>query len=234
MDSLPINVTDLIIIIVIVISGLFSFLRGLVHEVLAVGSWVGATFVTLYSFPYATELASQIISVKLIAEWTAGVVTFIVALVVFSLITRLLARQVQQSGLGPLDRTLGLLFGFVRGAVLVCLAWMVLALFIPREDWPESVQEAKTLPLVAAGSSVLLSLAPADLAVRTQETLDLVKDRAGQVEDLNKAFDDLNSALPKNGATGQEPEYNNDMRGALQRAIEDLSDESEADGATDQ
>ncbi|MEQ9608473.1 MAG: CvpA family protein, partial [Kiloniellaceae bacterium] len=51
MDSLPINLADLIVIIVLVVSGIFAFVRGFVHEVLAVASWVGAAFVTLYAFP---------------------------------------------------------------------------------------------------------------------------------------------------------------------------------------
>src|SRR3546814_1784911 len=51
MDSLPINLADLIVIVVLLVSGVFAFVRGFVHEVLAIASWVGAAFVTLYAYP---------------------------------------------------------------------------------------------------------------------------------------------------------------------------------------
>ncbi len=230
MENLPINIVDLVIVVVVVISGLWGFWRGFVHEALTVGSWIGAIFATLYAFPYATELASRFIPVDLIAQITAGVVTFIVVLAVLSLITRFLAGHVKQSGLGPLDRTLGLLFGFLRGAVVICLLWIGYNQAIPPEDWPNEVNEAKAIPLVTQGSVMLLALAPADLAEKGYKALRQIQNRADQLDDAHKAFQKLNSPLPKNGATAEEPEYNNEMRGALQRAIEDFSNDSESNG----
>ena len=52
MEAPPINVTDVVIALVILISGLFALFRGFVHELLAVVSWVGAGVATLYGFPY--------------------------------------------------------------------------------------------------------------------------------------------------------------------------------------
>ena len=230
MENLPLNIVDLIIVVVVVISGLWGFWRGLVHEALTVGSWIGAIFATLYAFPYATALASRVIPVDLIAQITAGVVTFIAVLVVLSLVTRFLARHVKESSLGPLDRTLGLLFGFLRGAVVICLIWIGYVSYFPPEDWPQEVVEAKALPLVHKGSEMLLTLAPDHLAKQSRETLRQIHSRLNQLDDAQKAFQLLNSPLPKNGATAQEPEYNNEMRGALQRAIEDFSNNNESNG----
>ena len=42
MEAPPINVTDVVIALVILSSGLFAFFRGFVHELLAVVSWIGA------------------------------------------------------------------------------------------------------------------------------------------------------------------------------------------------
>ncbi len=47
METPPINLTDVAVVVVIVISGLLAFFRGLVHEVLAVISWIGAAMATL-------------------------------------------------------------------------------------------------------------------------------------------------------------------------------------------
>ena len=42
MENLPVNPTDLVVIVVILLSAIFAFVRGFVHEVLAVGAWLGA------------------------------------------------------------------------------------------------------------------------------------------------------------------------------------------------
>ncbi len=57
-------------------------------------------------------------------------------LIVLSIITHLIARRVRRSHLGALDRSLGMVFGLLRGAILVCVAWLALAWTVPRDDYP--------------------------------------------------------------------------------------------------
>src|SRR3546814_12264204 len=116
MDSLPINLADLIVIVVLLVSGVFAFVRGFVHEVLAIASWVGAAFVTLYAYPLVQPWVLGVIAVEFIASLLTGVGLFLLTLVLFSVLTRILSNRIQQSSLRALDRSLGLLFGFVRGA----------------------------------------------------------------------------------------------------------------------
>ena len=142
MDSLPINVTDLAIIAVVVISGLLAFVRGFVHEVLAVGAWVGAAIVTVFFLPVVLPYARDLISIQIAADIAGGAAIFIFVLIVLSIFTHWLARRVRESSLGALDRSLGLLFGFLRGAILVCLAWIGLVTLLPRDQHPDWIQEA--------------------------------------------------------------------------------------------
>ena len=78
MDSLPINLTDIIVLTVIVLSAAFAFVRGFVHEMLAIGSWAGAALATLYGFPYAQPIARQYIPSPLIADMVAGIAIIVV------------------------------------------------------------------------------------------------------------------------------------------------------------
>ena len=66
--------------------------------------------------------------------------------------TAVIARAVQGSALGGLDRTLGLVFGLARGAVLLAVAYVLVGLAIPVAQWPEPVVEARSLPLVHKGA----------------------------------------------------------------------------------
>ncbi len=57
------------------------------------------------------------------------------------------------SPIGGLDRTLGLVFGLVRGAALVVLAYIIAGMVVQVDRWPDAVLQARSLPLVYQGAS---------------------------------------------------------------------------------
>ena len=185
MDGLPINILDLAIIAVIVVSGIFALVRGFVHELLAIGAWIGAAVVTVFALPHLLPYARQLIAVQIIADIVAGVAIFLFVLIAFSIITHWLARRVRESSLGALDRSLGLLFGLARGAVIVCIAWIALIMVMPRQDHPPWIAEARSLPLVERGADMLLALLPPDLKPT------LAEPQKSEGEEPNANFDHL-------------------------------------------
>ena len=234
MDSLPINLADLIVIIVLVVSGIFAFVRGFVHEVLAVGSWVGAAFVTLYAFPHVQPLVLSVIAVEFIASLVTGVGLFLVTLVVFSILTRILSNRIQQSSLGALDRSLGLLFGFARGAVIVVLAWLALDYMVTEEDRPAWLQDARARPLVERGAGLLLALVPEDLLERGDQAAEDARRRAEEMRRAEQTYQQLVSPLRKADADEEQPAYNEGMRDEIDKAIEGLISDEPASGETKQ
>lgn len=183
MDGLPVNVTDLAIFAILVISGLLAFARGFLREVLSVGAWVGAAVATIYGFPLAKPFVLTYIRDELLANVVTGVVIFIVALGLLSTLSHLLSRNVRSSALGALDRSLGLLFGLVRGAVLVCGAWLLYALFVAPQDMPDWITEARSRPLVEAGGRLILDMLPRGAVERGSQAID---DFGQQVEEKAK------------------------------------------------
>jgi len=234
LDSLPINLADLIVIIVLVVSGIFAFVRGFVHEVLAVASWVGAAFVTLYAYPLVQPWVLGIITVEFIASLLTGVGLFLVTLVIFSVITRILSNRIQQSSLGALDRSLGLLFGFVRGAVLVALAWLALGYIVAEDDRPGWIMEARTRPLVERGATMLLALVPEHMLERGDQAAEEARRQAEEVRRAEQTYQQLVSPLRKADAPEGQPAYNEGMRDEIEKAIEGLMSDQTAPGETKQ
>lgn len=224
MDSLPINVTDLVVIVILLLSGILAFMRGLVHETLSIGAWVGAAVVTLYLFPLAQPIARDYIAIELAADVIAGVAIFLIALILFSIISRALSRQVQESSLGALDRTLGLLFGFVRGAVIVCVAWLVLVWLLPPEERPAWITEAKSRPLIERGAAILQALVPEEIRLRGKEAAERAKDSTENAIETEESLRELISPQPqpeaKDDADSTREGYNPDQRDEMQRLIE--------------
>lgn len=214
MDSLPVNITDLVIIVVILVSGIFAFIRGFVHEVLAVGSWLGAALVTLFGFPFAQPFTRQFIAIPLVADIATGVTIFLVVLILLSIVTHWLAGKVQKSSLGALDRSLGLLFGLARGVILVCLGWIFLVYVMPREDHPQWITQARSLPLVEEGAAQLFALVPESLRPAGLELLP-PDDQAG-----GRSFEELISPARKEPSQRQASGYKDGDRKELQHLFE--------------
>jgi membrane protein required for colicin V production len=82
----------------------------------------------------------------------AFVAIFVVALIVLMLIAHGIGRLVRRSALGGLDRTLGLVFGLVRGAALIILAYIFVGLVKPVDQWPEEVLQARSIDIVYDGA----------------------------------------------------------------------------------
>jgi len=232
MDSLPINLADLIVIVVLLVSGVFAFVRGFVHEVLAVASWVGAAFVTLYAYPLVQPWVLGVIAVEFIASLLTGVGLFLVALVLFSVLTRILSNRIQHSSLGALDRSLGLLFGFLRGAVIVVLVWLALGYMVTEGDRPAWIQEARSRPLVERGAGLLLTLVPPELLESGDQAAEDARRRAEELRRAEQTYQELVSPLRKAGAEEEQPAYNEGMRDEIEKAIEGLISDEPAPGET--
>ncbi|MBN8925851.1 MAG: hypothetical protein BGO51_08960 [Rhodospirillales bacterium 69-11] len=136
---------DLAVLGVLAISALLAFMRGLVREVLGVGAWVGAVAAAIWMLPTARVYASRWITEPIWIDPAAFVSVFLVTLIVLFLIAHVIGGTVRRSALGGVDRTLGLVFGLVRGAALVIVAYIIGTLMLPPEQWPEPVREARAL-----------------------------------------------------------------------------------------
>ncbi|MAL79957.1 MAG: hypothetical protein CMN55_12730 [Sneathiella sp.] len=188
MENLPIQGADIVFLVILLISALFGFLRGFVKEVLSVAGWVGAIFLGLYLFPIAQPLARQFILNMLIADILTGAVIFILSLVILSYISHAISEKVRASSLGALDRSLGIFFGIARGLVLLGIGWLIFVQFIPEEDRPQWILQAKMLPVIEASGEFVARLLPPDM----QENLNISKESDKATMDrLKEKYDGL-------------------------------------------
>jgi membrane protein required for colicin V production len=143
---------DAVVLLILAGSALFAFLRGFVREALGLCAWVGAVYFAVFYAPAARPEALRLTGNPEFADPAAFAAVFLIALIVFSVIAGLLARLVRSTGLGALDRTIGLLYGLIRGAALVSLAYIAAGLLVAVSQWPGAVLQARSLPLAYAGA----------------------------------------------------------------------------------
>ncbi len=163
MDVAGFNVIDLIVVAVILLSGIFALARGFVKEIMSIVSWVGAVFATLHGYNAANAFVRQFIDSPMIAMAIAGGGLFLVTLFTLSFVSGLVANRVRGSVVGSVDRSLGFVFGLVRGFVLVSIAYLALSWALPPEEQPKWVRAAKTMPLMERGAALLSAAAPSEM-----------------------------------------------------------------------
>ena len=156
------NWIDLAVIAVIVVSGLLAFLRGFVREALGVGAWAGALFAGWWLFPATQPRFRHWIGNPELADPAAFLSVFVAVLVVLSLVAGGLGGWVRRSAIGGVDRTLGTVFGLLRGAVVVAAAYVGLGMAVKPDQWPEALTQARSVPYAYAGAVWLDGLLPPD------------------------------------------------------------------------
>jgi membrane protein required for colicin V production len=158
---------DGVVLAVLAISAVLAFVRGLVQEVLGVGAWIGAALLALVLRPAVVPLLRGSVEPAWLADALAAGAVFLVVLIILKLFIGAIARRVQNSVLGSTDRALGLVFGAVRGAFLVILAYILGGMVLPATDrWPEAVRDARSLPLVIEGAQWLVAQLPPEYQPR--------------------------------------------------------------------
>jgi membrane protein required for colicin V production len=212
-----IDPVDAGVIGLVLISGLFAFFRGFIREVLAIAGWVGAALATLWAFPIVSPLMRQWISHPMVADGVAIVAVFVGVLIVVSLISHTLATRVHASSLGALDRSLGFLFGLARGAVIVCVAYLTVAMLASNDEDPAWLKGARTLPLVRGGAEMLYALVPDSMRAQGRATAKDLEAKGTSAVEGAKAIEELKSMLPTPAAPSGEkhPGYTDSERQRL-------------------
>jgi membrane protein required for colicin V production len=160
MSGLPVTTIDLIVIVIVLLSALVALWRGLVRETFSIFEWVASAYVALRMAPVFQPMVSGIIAPPWLAWVAVFLGTFIIVLVPLSIMTHRFAEIVKRSEIGAIDRALGFVFGIGRGLVIVGLAYIAYASFVPLESQSATVTGARLFPIIQNSSEVLLSLVP--------------------------------------------------------------------------
>jgi membrane protein required for colicin V production len=160
---------DLGVIGVVFVSAILSLMRGFTREVLAIGSWLAAAAAAYYFYPYVTPYLAPYIHKAVVLQAVAAAVVFFATLIIVSLFTVRLSDAILDSKIGALDRSLGFVFGAVRGFFLAVVAFAIFNWLIGDKQQPEWVQNAKTKPMLTDTADRIIAVLPEDAAT-TLET----------------------------------------------------------------
>lgn len=156
------NWVDYSIIGVIGLSALISLVRGFVTEILSLVVWVLSFWVAWTFFREVADQLTPWISLPSVRLAVAFGLLLVICLIVGGLLNFLVGRLVDGTGLSGTDRLLGVLFGLVRGAVVVAVLVFLAGLTpLPNDPW---WRESQLIGHFQALAHWLMSLLPPDIA----------------------------------------------------------------------
>ncbi len=127
---------DYAIVALVVISAIIGLFRGFVKEAFSLGIWILAIWIGLHFSRDFSALLGSAISLPSARMAVSFVVLFFLTLIVGGLVSYLLSALIEKTGLTGSDRFAGMIFGLVRGVVVVALMIMLAGLTpLPEDPW---------------------------------------------------------------------------------------------------
>ena len=154
------NIFDIIVIIIFIYFIIQCFIKGFSLSLISFMKWVLSTIVTIILVPKLQPSVRDYIESDFINSVGIGVVVFVLTLFITIVIGKTLSRAVTWTGVGSIDKTFGLLFGFFKGYIVTVCLFSILNWFYPYQNWGISAEKAFTFSWVNKGSEILIDEFP--------------------------------------------------------------------------
>jgi len=155
-----VSIIDLIYIAITTFSLIKCYRKGFVLSLLAASKWLLAYILTLILFPKIKPYFKNIIDSEYVLDITLSIAIFVLVIFAILMTNKGIGKAVKYSGLGRLDSTFGLFFGFIRGYVICVLIFSAIDIIYNYNKWPISIDKSYTFPYIEKGSNYVIKEFP--------------------------------------------------------------------------
>lgn len=220
-------IIDIVVGAVVILSALISFMRGFIREVLTIAGVVGGILAAVMFGPDLSPVFRgwlgvssegepaklfDIVPMSTVADISAYAAIFVIVVIILSVISHFTAGAAKAMGLGPIDRTLGVIFGIARAIVLLGLLYLPFHLLMDDETKAEIFADSRTFFLVEKTADVMSRYLPEAEQVEASAK-DTFKEKLKQQDILH----DENAPKKTDADSSKEPAegYKEDQREKL-------------------
>jgi membrane protein required for colicin V production len=157
------NWLDVVLGLILIVSVIMSFRKGLSREIIGLVSVVLALVLGLWFYGTAGSFLQSSLSSRRAANLAGFLIVFCGVLLLGSLVNFIVGKFLKVTGLSFFNHLLGAGFGLVRGGVIgIALITAILA-FSPAGGPPGSVVNSRVAPYVIGGANMAAAVAPHEL-----------------------------------------------------------------------
>lgn len=198
---------DVAVIIIILLSTVFAFLRGFIKEFLVLLGWLAAAVITIYLYPQAIELVNEYVKGSKVVSIITVSLLFLTILILISIFNAMILDNLREMRLGVIDRSLGFLFGLLRGVLLASVIHFSIVILHEKGDGPKWLTKGETYNITVIGANMIKDIAEdfdigkaqektEEIMEDTEEALDGAGDKIEEYkEDLEEKTEDAEDGL---------------------------------------
>ncbi|HZD47593.1 MAG TPA: CvpA family protein [Silvibacterium sp.] len=165
-------VVDWVILVVLLVSVLSAAKNGFFLEVFSLIGVVSGLLIASWNYQRLLPWVSRWIHSWPAAEALPFLLVALGVMIVAGLLGRIIRWSVHSIGLGWADRFIGAVFGFAKGCVLVTLAVLVIAAFLPKATW---FQQSRLAPYFLSAAHQASVITPYELGERIRQGVDIIR-----------------------------------------------------------
>ena len=155
-----ISTFDLTVFLIVIYSMAQCAAKGFMKSLLSFSKWILALIITIILVPKLNPWVQDYIESKFIADIGLGVFIYIISLFLIINIGKAISKAVTWTGLGSIDKSVGLLVGVFKGYIVCVCLFSILNWFYPYKNWGISTKEAYSFNLIKNGSEILIEEFP--------------------------------------------------------------------------
>jgi len=160
-DWNALNSLDWIILGLLLWSVGWAAFRGFSSELFGILGLIAAFFITIYTGHLLDGPLAGMLPDNAIARMVSRAIIFLVCIIVINLIASLAAAALRALISRLVDHSLGLLFGFLRGAIIILMPFLLVNLYIDPKVYPDWLTQAHAYPFLQHGAHLLREVLPA-------------------------------------------------------------------------
>jgi membrane protein required for colicin V production len=146
---------DIIFSLVVLYNVIKCFSQGFSLSFITSLKWVFSIIVTIILVPRLQPWVSDYIESQFINNIGIGILVFVITLFICIVLGRSLGRTITWTGLGSVDKSFGILFGFFKGYIVAVCLFSISNWFYPYEKWGISTNDAFSFGIVKKGYDLI-------------------------------------------------------------------------------
>lgn len=155
-----VNLFDAVFSIIMAYSIVQCFVKGFSLSLISFMKWVFAAVVTIVLVPKLQPWVKEYIESDFVNNVGIGIIIFVFTLFLTIVLGKVLSKAVTWTGVGSIDKSFGLLFGFFKGYVVSICLFSIFNWFYPYQNWGISAEDAFSFNIVKKESEILVEEFP--------------------------------------------------------------------------